>query len=720
MTVIYRYQSRRRTAANWTSGNEVLYDGEIGYETDTGKFKIGDGVTAWNSIADYFEAGAGGGGGGTWGSITGTLSNQTDLNTALSGKVATTVTVNGQALSGNVTLTTAHVADSSNKRYVTDAQLTVIGNTSGTNTGDQTNISGNAATVTTNADLTGHVTSVGNSAVLGSFTVAQLNTALSDGDIVANAAVGADSLAILGTAAGVYSVAVGVQSSASAYSTAVGYQAAGSGQFSTAVGYVSAASGYASTVLGSEASATAANSVAIGSGVANAVDHTVSIGPCGLIQAEVAAAPTPPANSGVIYCEDDGTGFTKLMAKFNTGAATQLAVQPGGVAAGYQPLNSNLTTFAGLGTSLQQWRTNAGATAGEWFTPAAASGDVVGPASSTDNAIARFDSTTGKLLQDMSKATIADTGALTITPDANATAITVASHTQTASNPAISVAQTWNNAGVTFIGKTNAFTNTASAATSKFEVWSIAGTEYFALRKDGLLIVENGIALRNYETTGFFNGGGVWQYLIGSTVNFYFNSGEMRIRQNYSLNYMASGGSLGGTVNASFAHCGDNAFIFADSASPAAGATKSRQEKNKQVTAIADATATTVFTVTVPNAAHSAMIKVTLAGSIGAGGAIGVNEATGTISYDIAIARTAGVNAVATISAAYGSVTSAVAGATTITVAGDLGAVSGAVGASNTFTIRVTITKGGGSSANHTCMAYARVLNANATGITIS
>lgn len=51
-----------------------------------------------------------------------------------------------------------------------------------------TNITGTAAgltagNVTTNANLTGHVTSVGNAAVLGSFTVAQLNTALSDGDV---------------------------------------------------------------------------------------------------------------------------------------------------------------------------------------------------------------------------------------------------------------------------------------------------------------------------------------------------------------------------------------------------------------------------------------------------------------------------------------------------------------------------------------------------------
>ena len=35
------------------------------------------------------------------------------------------------------TTTTANITDSSNKRFVTDAQLTVLGNTSGTNTGDQ-------------------------------------------------------------------------------------------------------------------------------------------------------------------------------------------------------------------------------------------------------------------------------------------------------------------------------------------------------------------------------------------------------------------------------------------------------------------------------------------------------------------------------------------------------------------------------------------------------
>jgi hypothetical protein len=44
-------QLRRDTAANWTSTNPTMAQGEAGYETDTGKLKIGDGSTAWNSLA---------------------------------------------------------------------------------------------------------------------------------------------------------------------------------------------------------------------------------------------------------------------------------------------------------------------------------------------------------------------------------------------------------------------------------------------------------------------------------------------------------------------------------------------------------------------------------------------------------------------------------------------------------------------------------------------
>jgi hypothetical protein len=43
-------QMRNGTASAWTSANPTLSVGEIGAETDTGRFKIGTGSTAWNSL----------------------------------------------------------------------------------------------------------------------------------------------------------------------------------------------------------------------------------------------------------------------------------------------------------------------------------------------------------------------------------------------------------------------------------------------------------------------------------------------------------------------------------------------------------------------------------------------------------------------------------------------------------------------------------------------
>jgi len=48
-----RIQVRRDNAADWNSVNPTLAEGEIGYETDTGKFKIGNGSSLWSSL-DYF------------------------------------------------------------------------------------------------------------------------------------------------------------------------------------------------------------------------------------------------------------------------------------------------------------------------------------------------------------------------------------------------------------------------------------------------------------------------------------------------------------------------------------------------------------------------------------------------------------------------------------------------------------------------------------------
>lgn len=49
-----RMQQRRGTASQWSVANPVLAAGEIGVESDTAKFKIGDGVNTWTDL-DYFE-----------------------------------------------------------------------------------------------------------------------------------------------------------------------------------------------------------------------------------------------------------------------------------------------------------------------------------------------------------------------------------------------------------------------------------------------------------------------------------------------------------------------------------------------------------------------------------------------------------------------------------------------------------------------------------------
>lgn len=51
-------KQRRDTAANWTAENPTLLAGELALETDTGYWKVGDGSTAWNSLAYITGLGA--------------------------------------------------------------------------------------------------------------------------------------------------------------------------------------------------------------------------------------------------------------------------------------------------------------------------------------------------------------------------------------------------------------------------------------------------------------------------------------------------------------------------------------------------------------------------------------------------------------------------------------------------------------------------------------
>lgn len=217
-----------------------------------------------------------------------------------------------------------------------------------------------------------------------------------------------------------------------------------------------------------------------------------------------------------------------------------------------------------------------------------------------------------------------------------------------------------------------------------------------------------------------------------STGGIYFSSGSVAIGHSSALrafwdatNYylfpagfnLTFSGASNGANDSRVAATAANSLRF----SAAAATTTSRTEINKTVTAFTDAVAKATFTVTIPNAAHSAVIEFEFLGMLGAGGAIGAEEAVASNTYKVVVTRTAGVNAVASaVSAAWGAVAANVAGATTATCTAAVSAIAGAVGATNTFTMDVTITKAGGASAAHTCLCYAKLMNANASGITIA
>jgi hypothetical protein len=99
MAVVTQIQVRRGTASQWTSANPTLAAGEWGLETDTLKAKIGNGATAWTSLAYQ--------GAGTVTSITaGTgLSGGTITSTGTIAIDSTVATLTGTQTLTNKTLT---------------------------------------------------------------------------------------------------------------------------------------------------------------------------------------------------------------------------------------------------------------------------------------------------------------------------------------------------------------------------------------------------------------------------------------------------------------------------------------------------------------------------------------------------------------------------------------------------------------------------------------
>jgi hypothetical protein len=151
-----RMQQRRGTAAQWTAANPVLGAGEIGFETDTNKFKIGNGSTAWTSLAYFIDgaslidgapdllntlnelAAALGDDPAFFSTVANSLANSvSNLNNAISG-TSNSITI----LQGNVTAITNSIGVIQNNISTQSDTIQGLTNSLSSHEADQTNVHG--------------------------------------------------------------------------------------------------------------------------------------------------------------------------------------------------------------------------------------------------------------------------------------------------------------------------------------------------------------------------------------------------------------------------------------------------------------------------------------------------------------------------------------------------------------------------------------------------
>jgi len=138
------------SGATWTIDNGVVSNDKLGTGIDAAKLADG---TVSNAEFQYLN--------GVTSAIQTQLDAKVDENAAITGATKTKITYDAKGLvTAGADATTADIADSTDKRYVTDAQLTVIGNTSGTNSGDNATNSQYSGLAASKEDVANKSTSV--------------------------------------------------------------------------------------------------------------------------------------------------------------------------------------------------------------------------------------------------------------------------------------------------------------------------------------------------------------------------------------------------------------------------------------------------------------------------------------------------------------------------------------------------------------------------------
>lgn len=147
------------------------------------------------------------------------------------------------------------------------------------------------------------------------------------------------------------------------------------------------------------------------------------------------------------------------------------------------------------------------------------------------------------------------------------------------------------------------------------------------------------------------------------------------------------------------------------------GAASSYRSFVKKVTDIAENTATDILTVTAPNVALSGLVKLTILATMS--GVSTTYESSRCATGNVVVTRVAGAAVVGAASTLAQTQIATSAGGATITLAYGVSSVTGAVGASNSFTIQVTVDASAGSP-THSVMVLVEVFNMETGGITVA